>query len=469
MTLSGHASISSEAIRLLRQLKTRSEESADPDDIKRAPGGIRDVEFSVQLLQLVHGRADPELRSTGTLPAISALTAGGYVRQDDADALADSYRFLRNVEHRLQIWQMAQTHRLPADREQLAFAMGYRSSRSPGGRAVECRPQPAPAPGQDASMNASTTGRSWRLLPPPPPPVWPATGPSPASKRSGLSTCRPRRNSIEDLTTGMSRRSRLMQQLLPLMVEWLADSSQPGHGPRPARDPGRGQPRQRRADRHPPRPSRCRPTLVPPARIEPTGSAPLSTASPSSFPASVDDKLLLDLPSPEDTFRALERMQLRPDLETPGWLRSGGWSADACFAPLPPTLLGLVTVDRVASALSDTADAAALAALWTATQAVQARCPSRVMAMGKWGGRELGYGSDLDLVYVSGSTDDTPGGPPPRRRVCRRARTAHRGRSRLRGRRRPAAGRQTGLAGPLDGGVFGRITQPGRSRGSCSP
>ena len=144
-------SISSESIRLLRQLKTRSEEGADPDDIKRAPGGIRDVEFSVQLLQLVHGRADPELRLPGTLPAISALTAGGYVRQDDAEALADSYSFLRNVEHRLQMWQMAQTHRLPADREQLAYAMGYRSTDRPAVDQFNADLEPAPASGEEPS------------------------------------------------------------------------------------------------------------------------------------------------------------------------------------------------------------------------------------------------------------------------------------------------------------------------------
>lgn len=120
-------SLSPESIRLLRQLKTRAEETADHDDIKRAPGGIRDVEFSVQLLQLIHGRMDTELRSPGTLEALAALAAGDYVRTDDAEALSDSYRFLRTVEHRLQMWQMTQTHRLPPDRENLALAMGYRS------------------------------------------------------------------------------------------------------------------------------------------------------------------------------------------------------------------------------------------------------------------------------------------------------------------------------------------------------
>ena len=105
-----------DTVRELRHLKQRAEEESSPDDIKRSPGGIRDVEFTVQLLQLIHGRADKSLRVSGTLPALEALVAGDYVRGEDALALADSYRFLRTVEHRLQLWQMAQTHTMPAER-----------------------------------------------------------------------------------------------------------------------------------------------------------------------------------------------------------------------------------------------------------------------------------------------------------------------------------------------------------------
>jgi len=399
-------SISSDSIRLLRQLKTRSEEGADPDDIKRSPGGIRDVEFSVQLLQLVHGRADPELRLPGTLPAISALTAGGYVRQDDADALADSYSFLRNVEHRLQMWQMAQTHRLPADRDQLAFAMGYRSSdRS----AVD-------------QFNADLSRHRHqvrslheRLYYRPLLEAFAASSPTGLARDRavarlealGFVDLRAAAQAIEDLTTGMSRRSRLMQQLLPLMVEWLADTPNP--------DMGLGQLATLVSA------SRDNTELTAILRDRPAAAQRLchllgSSRLVSSFldripeflPRLADDKLLLDLPSPEDTFRALERMQLRPD-------------RDARMASLrrlvrrrmlrtaAADLVGLVTVDRVAAALTDTADAAALAGLWTASQAV-GPVPFAVVAMGKWGGRELGYGSDLDLVYVTGSTDDTQAG-----------------------------------------------------------
>src|SRR6202042_1788659 len=84
-------------------------------ELKLGPGGLRDIEFTVQLLQLVHGRTDQALRSPATLPALAALAAGGYVGRDDAAALADAYRFLRRVEHLLQLYQLRRTHTLPDD------------------------------------------------------------------------------------------------------------------------------------------------------------------------------------------------------------------------------------------------------------------------------------------------------------------------------------------------------------------
>ena len=95
--------------------------------MKRGRGGIRDVEFAVQLLQIVHGRRDPTLREPNTLRALAMLAEEGYVAQADADALADAYRFLRRLEHRLQIVHDLQTHDLPADphaRTTLARSLG---------------------------------------------------------------------------------------------------------------------------------------------------------------------------------------------------------------------------------------------------------------------------------------------------------------------------------------------------------
>ena len=109
------------AIDEVRRTKVRLEEyvrqrGKELTEVKRGRGGIRDVEFAVQLLQIVHGRRDPALRSPNTLQALAALADEGYVARDDAEALAEAYRFLRRLEHRLQIVRDLQTHDLPADR-----------------------------------------------------------------------------------------------------------------------------------------------------------------------------------------------------------------------------------------------------------------------------------------------------------------------------------------------------------------
>jgi glutamate-ammonia-ligase adenylyltransferase len=120
------------AIEDVRAMKVRIEEyvrasGKDAVEVKRGRGGIRDVEFAVQLLQLVHGRRDPSLREPNTLRALSVLADQGYVAAPDAEAMAGSYRFLRALEHRLQLARELQTHELPADEAsllRLARSMG---------------------------------------------------------------------------------------------------------------------------------------------------------------------------------------------------------------------------------------------------------------------------------------------------------------------------------------------------------
>src|SRR5690606_5194581 len=87
--------------------------------IKLGPGGLRDIEFAVQLLQLVHGRADRRLRRRATLPALTALSQGGYVGREDAKKLAEAYAFLRRVEHLLQLHKLRRTHTLPTGESDL--------------------------------------------------------------------------------------------------------------------------------------------------------------------------------------------------------------------------------------------------------------------------------------------------------------------------------------------------------------
>jgi len=112
------------AIEEVRRTKVRIEEyvrasGKEAVEVKRGRGGIRDVEFAVQLLQMVHGHRDGRLREPNTLRALAVLAEEGYVAEPDARDLAGAYRFLRRVEHRLQMVRDLQTHELPEDRPAL--------------------------------------------------------------------------------------------------------------------------------------------------------------------------------------------------------------------------------------------------------------------------------------------------------------------------------------------------------------
>ncbi len=134
-------------LRSLRALRERSSgelrrQGAPERDVKRGPGGIRDIEFAVQILQLVHGAADAELRSPTTLTALAEMARGGYVAVDDADGLSEAYRFLRRVEH------------APAGRGRPADPHRAR------------RPGPAPPPGPGAGLPGPPRRRAHRGLRP---------------------------------------------------------------------------------------------------------------------------------------------------------------------------------------------------------------------------------------------------------------------------------------------------------------
>ena len=93
-------------------------------DLKRGRGGIREVEFFAQIHQLIHGGRDPALRAPATRDALAALAGAGRIDPGDAAALSDAYTLFRTIEHRLQMVDDLQTHRLPADAAALANVAG---------------------------------------------------------------------------------------------------------------------------------------------------------------------------------------------------------------------------------------------------------------------------------------------------------------------------------------------------------
>ena len=199
--------------------------------LKLGPGGLRDIEFSVQLLQLVHGRADESLRSGTTLEALAALADGGYVARDDAAELDTSYRFLRSLEHRIQLHRMRRTHVLPTaetDLRRLGRSMGLREEPSKGvvadwqNHAREVRrihERLFYRPLLNAAARLSTDEA--RL--------------TPAAARERLAALGFRdpagaMRHIEALTSGYTRTAAIQRTLLPVMLGWFADEAAPDAG-----------------------------------------------------------------------------------------------------------------------------------------------------------------------------------------------------------------------------------------------
>jgi len=112
-------------LRIQREAKWRSQETVD---VKMGQGGIRELEFLVQTLQIIHGGKRPELRVRDTLGGLEALVRGGILSQEEGVSLSEAYKYLRQLEHRVQMVQLRQTHSLPSNEmelSRLAFLMGY--------------------------------------------------------------------------------------------------------------------------------------------------------------------------------------------------------------------------------------------------------------------------------------------------------------------------------------------------------
>ena len=117
----------------VHRMRMRLEETASRRNLKRGPGGIVDVEFLVQMLQLKHCGEPQSIRCPGTLAALSALREAGHLGQSDFEFFSDAYRFLRTVESRLRLMNTTARHDLPEEEGELAKLarlLGYQDSAS---------------------------------------------------------------------------------------------------------------------------------------------------------------------------------------------------------------------------------------------------------------------------------------------------------------------------------------------------
>lgn len=203
-------------------------------EIKRGPGGLRDIEFAVQLLQLVHGRGDASLHVAGTLPALRALVDGGYVGRQDGEALVAAYRFLRTVEHRLQLQRLRRTHVVPDDPaglRWLAYALGYGAN---GKDAVAAfRADWVAHAGQVRRLHAKLLYRPLLEAVARVPTATLRLTPDAARDRLevlGFADPPGALRHLQALTTGVSRTAAIQRTLLPVLLQEFADLPEPDRG-----------------------------------------------------------------------------------------------------------------------------------------------------------------------------------------------------------------------------------------------
>ncbi|GAB2930459.1 bifunctional [glutamine synthetase] adenylyltransferase/[glutamine synthetase]-adenylyl-L-tyrosine phosphorylase [Streptomyces heilongjiangensis] len=199
--------------------------------LKLGPGGLRDVEFAVQLLQLVHGRSDTSLRSGTTLDALGALAAGGYVGRVDAAQLDAAYRFLRSMEHRIQLYRLRRTHLVPEGENDLRRI----------GRSLGLRTEPVDGLNREWRRHAAVVRRLHEKLFYRP--LLDAVAQlAPGEARLSADAARERLvalgyadpasalRHLEALASGVTRKAAIQRTLLPVLLGWFADSADPDAG-----------------------------------------------------------------------------------------------------------------------------------------------------------------------------------------------------------------------------------------------
>jgi glutamate-ammonia-ligase adenylyltransferase len=379
--------------------------------LKLGSGGLRDVEFAVQLMQLVHGRTDESVRPPATLSALSRLTEGGYVGRDDGRSLHDAYAFLRTFEHRIQLHQLRRTHVVPEDEaslRRLGRSLGHRRTpvaelekewhhhRREARRLHEklfYRPLLAAVariPGDEARLTPEAAKQRLAAL--------------------GYADPVAALRHLEALTSGVSRTAAIQRTLLPVLLEWFADAPDPDAGLfgfrrisdalgstpwylKLLRDEGETAQRLAQVLAT----SRYATDLL---EREPEGVKILGDLHPLGR-QTIQTEMLANAARRDDAVAAIHSIRAIRRREL---LRIS--AADLCVP---------FGVAEVGYALTDLTDATLEAALAVAGQTVERErgvpLPTRigVIAMGRYGGYEMGYGSDADVMFVH---EPLPGAEP---------------------------------------------------------
>uniref|UniRef100_UPI0024586B89 bifunctional [glutamine synthetase] adenylyltransferase/[glutamine synthetase]-adenylyl-L-tyrosine phosphorylase n=1 Tax=Nocardia cyriacigeorgica TaxID=135487 RepID=UPI0024586B89 len=389
-------------------------------ELKLGHGSLRDVEFAVQLLQLVHGRVDDTLHVQGTVEALTALAAGGYVGRDDAANLTASYEFLRLLEHRLQLQRLKRTHTLPADDDEEGMRWLARAAHMrPDGRQdamgvlrTEIRRNTVRVRRLHAKLFyrpllesvARLDSDALRLSPD-----------AAVRQLAALGYAAPEHalGHLRALTGGVSRKGRIQALLLPTLLEWLGETPNPDAGLLAYRRVSEGLAEQTWFLRE----LRDEGAVAQRLMIVLGSSAYLPDLlinAPETIRMYADGPsgpLLLG-PQPEDVARGILTAAARYDDPNRAVAAARSLRRHELARVASADLLGLLDVPQVCRALSSVWVAVLEASLRAVIRASEAErgapAPAdfAVIGMGRLGGMELGYGSDADVLFVC---DPRPG------------------------------------------------------------
>ncbi|MEU6458474.1 bifunctional [glutamine synthetase] adenylyltransferase/[glutamine synthetase]-adenylyl-L-tyrosine phosphorylase [Streptomyces sp. NPDC047065] len=385
--------------------------------LKLGPGGLRDVEFAVQLLQLVHGRSDTSLHSGTTLDALEALAAGGYVGRADAAQLDEAYRFLRSMEHRIQLHRLRRTHLVPEDPADLRRL----------GRSLGLRTDPVVGLQRAWRRHASVVRRLHEKLFYRPlldavaqlAPGEARLSPEAARERMvalGYADPASALRHLEALASGVTRKAAIQRTLLPVLLGWFADSADPDAGLlnfrkvsdalgktpwylRLLRDEGAAAENLARVLSA----GRLAPDLLmrAPEAVALLGDGATGGLSPRGRPQ-LEQEILAAVrraDGGEQAVTAARGVRRRELFRTAAADIVGSYGTEA--QPVEADQGALV--DLVGDAVSDLT-AATLAGTLRAVvrEGWGDTLPTRfaIIGMGRFGGHELGYGSDADVLFV---------------------------------------------------------------------
>ena len=393
-------------VQAMRERVTELLPAKDADrELKLGRGGLRDVEFAVQLLQMVHGRTDELVRNPNTLIALEQLATWGYVGREDAATLDAAYRFLRTLEHRIQLYRMRRTHIMPTDvtdQRRLGRSMGFTldpvsdltKEWKKHAREVRriheklfYRPLLQAVAKLDSNDSKLSTEDARSRL-----------------KALGYVDPDSALRHLESLTSGVTRRAVIQRTLLPVMLEWFAATPDPDAGLLGFRRVSESlgtTPWYLRLLRDESATAQRLAIILGSSRY----ATDLLLKSPDAVSFLATEELLLPK-SEADLLEEAKATVERYDNAAEAVMALRAMRRRELFKISASDVLGLSDIETVGNQLAVVATATISGTL----SAIVSQTPNAprfsIIAMGRYGGGELSYGSDADVMFVYGDVDD---------------------------------------------------------------